>query len=68
MSLVERSDAVEEIYNSVKPRRVGRAALQGATFGLSDEAIAAASSPKAALAAAVAILENRQLSEVVLDK
>lgn len=53
MSLVERSDAVEEIYNSVKPRRVGRAALQGATFGLSDEAIAAASSPKAALAAAV---------------
>lgn len=53
MTMIERSDAIEEIYNSVKPRRVGRALLQGATFGLSDEAIAAAKSPKAAFAAAV---------------
>ena len=59
MTLIERSDAVQEIYNAVKPRRVGRAALQGATFGLSDEAIAALSSPKAAIAAAVSGEESK---------
>lgn len=53
MSLIEKSDAVQEIFNTVKPRRVGRAALQGATFGFSDEAIAAASNPRAALSAAI---------------
>lgn len=53
MSLIEKSDAVQEIFNTVKPRRVGRAALQGATFGLSDEAIAAASNPRAAVSAAI---------------
>lgn len=59
MSLVERSDAVQEIYDAVKPRRVGRAALQGATFGLSDEAIAALSEPRAAIAAAVSGEESQ---------
>lgn len=59
MSLIERSDAVQEIYNTVKPRRPLRAAMQGATFGLSDEAIAALSSPKAALAAAVSGEESK---------
>ena len=53
MSLIEKSDAVQEIFDTVKPRRVGRAALQGATFGLSDEAIAAASNPRAAVSAAI---------------
>jgi hypothetical protein len=53
MNLVERSDAIQEIYNAVKPRRSGRAALQGATFGLSDEAIAAAQNPMAAISAAI---------------
>ena len=53
MSLIEKSDAVQEIFNTVKPRRVGRAALQGATFGFSDEAIAAASNPRAAVSAAI---------------
>lgn len=59
MSLVERSDAVQEIYDAVKPRRVGRAALQGATFGLSDEAIAGLSEPRAAIAAAVSGKESQ---------
>ena len=53
MSLIEKSDAVQEIFDTVKPRRVGRAALQGATFGFSDEAIAAASNPRAAMSAAI---------------
>jgi len=53
MSLIEKSDAVQEIFDTVKPRRVGRAALQGATFGLSDEAIAAVSNPRAAVSAAI---------------
>lgn len=53
MSLIEKSDAVQEIFDTVKPRRVGRAALQGATFGFSDEAIAAASNPLAAMSAAI---------------
>lgn len=53
MSIVEKNDAIDEIYKAAKPKRVGLAALHGATAGFSDEAIAAASNPRAAISAAM---------------
>lgn len=53
MNLAERGEAIQEIYKAVKPKRVGRAALQGASLGLSDEGIAALTNPAAAVQAAI---------------
>lgn len=53
MSIIEKNDAIDEIYKAAKPKRVGRAAAQGATLGLSDEIAAAASAPRAAISAAI---------------
>lgn len=53
MSIAEKGEALEEIIKIVKPKRVGKAFAQGASVGTSDEAIAAATNPKAALNAAI---------------
>lgn len=54
MSNVEKSKIVMAIHDIVKPRYGGRAFTQGATLGASDELIAAATNPKAAISGALA--------------
>lgn len=53
MSLEEKGKAIEEILKVVKPTEFGRAYAQGASVGTSDEVIAAATNPRAALSAAI---------------
>ena len=54
MSNVEKSKIVMAIHDIVKPRYGGRAFSQGATLGASDEIIAAAANPRAAVSGALA--------------
>lgn len=53
MTLEEKGKAIEEILKVVKPTEFGRAYAQGASVGTSDEVIAAATNPRAALSAAI---------------
>lgn len=53
LSNIEKSEIIQKLLDVVKPRQGARAVAQGASVGLSDEAIAAATNPKAALSAAI---------------
>lgn len=53
MSNQEKASYVSQLVQMLKPTQKARAAAQGATFGFSDEMIAAATNPLSALSAAM---------------